>query len=118
MPLNQLLQLLNETPSNVEFEQVIEVITELYTYTPTQFSNGVGPTAVINEAGANEGSCKIFAFAQLHGLNERQTLNCFGKYYREDVLKHPDATDHGNIRNFITSGWPGIQFDAPSLKAK
>ena len=112
MPLDKLIQLLESTPSNVEFDQVIDTITAHYTYTATRFTNG----DVVNEAGTNEGSCKIFAFAKLHSLNKEQTLHCFGKYYREDVLQHPEASDHGNIRNFITAGWPGIKFETDALK--
>ena len=69
----------------------------------------------MNEAGTNEGSCKIFAFAQLHHLSEQATLACFGQYYREDVLQNPQGNDHGNIRNFIKQGWQGITFESDVL---
>ena len=116
--LHVLLSALNESPETVEFDQVMAVITEYYHYTPTRFINGEGAEPAVNEAGTNEGSCKIFAFAKLQSLSEKQTLACFGKYYRDDVLLHPDANDHGNIRHFMKSGWGSVQFDVSPLAAK
>ena len=102
----------------VNFTETIAVITENYSYQPTQFSNGLNDDKLINEAGKNEGSCKIFAFAQLHQLSPQQTLNLFGDYYRLDVLNNPDGTDHQNIRNFMRYGWEGIHFESAALKSK
>jgi len=116
--VKKLEKLLNNTPEKIEFDQVMQVIEENYNYTPTRFTNGEGCDQVTNEAGSNEGSCKIFSFAQLNNLNEKQTLACFGHYYREDVLAHPDNTDHANIRNFIKSGWAGIHFKGIALTEK
>lgn len=98
-----------------DFEQTMAVINDNYQYTPSSFSNGLGQDLVRNEAGTNEGSCKIFAFAQLNHLNEKQTLACFGRFYFEDVLKHPANTDHANIRNFIKYGWSGISIEQSVL---
>jgi hypothetical protein len=95
----------------VEFEQVMQVIADNYQYQPAVFTNG----ELINELGTNEGSCKIFYFAQLNELTPEQTLACFGRYYREDVLGHPNGNDHGNIRNFMKTGWQGIEFKAAAL---
>jgi hypothetical protein len=111
-------ELLSSTPEKIEFDQVMQIIEENYIYTPTRFTNGHGDRQVINEAGSNEGSCKILAFAQLNNLDEKKTLACFGNYYREDVLAHPENTDHANIRNFIRYGWAGIQFDGTALTEK
>ena len=47
-----------------------------------------------------------------------QTLHCFGDYYRTDVLQHPDATDHQNIRNLIRFGLDGVRFDGEALVLK
>ncbi len=116
--LDQLLTQIANAPESVTFNQVIDVIHACYDYTPTRFTNGEGTNSVINEAGSNEGSCKIFAFAQLQKLDKEQTLNCFGDYYRNDVLQNPEGSDHGNIRNFIRSGWAGIKFDGQALKTK
>jgi len=85
-----------------------------YTFTPTAFRNG----NLQNNAGQNNGSCKIFAFGQLNELNETQVLACFGDYYREHVLKHPQADDHQNIRQFMLHGWSGIQFSGKALTPK
>lgn len=114
MPLNTLLQQLHTAPETVEFADVIAVIADHYEYTPVRFTNG----SAVSEAGTNEGSCKIFAFAQLQGLSEAQTLACFGKYYRQDVLQHPEGSDHANIRNFMQTGWAGVSFAAPPLRPK
>ena len=114
--LEQLLEQLKNAQEDVEFQDVIEVINDHYDYQPTLFTNGPEDTGVINKAGENEGSCKIFSFARLQQLDEAQTLNCFGRYYREDVLKHPEKTDHQNIRTFIEYGWEHIDFDGSALE--
>lgn len=116
--LKQLLQQLETTPETVEFDDVINVINETYVYTPTAFTNGCKNDKVINKIGENEGSCKIFSFSLMHQLNETQTLNCFGQYYREDVLNHPDKTDHANIRSYIRHGWKNLKFESPALIEK
>ncbi|SMG64498.1 HopJ type III effector protein [methanotrophic bacterial endosymbiont of Bathymodiolus sp.] len=105
---------INSVTSNqpVSFEETMAIINEYYAYTATTFSNGLGDKAVINEAGSNEGSCKIFAFAQLNQLDQQQTLKLFGDYY-QDVLNDPIGSSHQNIRNFMLSGWKGIQFANP-----
>ncbi|MGZ4970825.1 MAG: HopJ type III effector protein [Methylobacter sp.] len=103
---------------NVGFDETIAVITENYQYQPTEFSNGLDEKLLVNQAGANEGSCKIFAFAGLHQLDKQQTLNLFGDYYRIDVLNAPDGTGHQNIRNFMQYGWDGISFKGVALTAK
>jgi hypothetical protein len=90
------------------------VIDALYDFTPTAFKNG----SFINEVGKNNGSCKLFSFARLHSLSQQQTLNCFGTYYRNDVLNHPEGSDHQNIRNFIKAGWAGIEFSGNALVRK
>jgi hypothetical protein len=30
-------------------------------------------------------------------------------------LANPAGTDHGNIRNFILTGWSGVKFDSLAL---
>ena len=118
MSLDDLIQKIKNTPNSVEFDQVMAVIDAYYDYSETAFSNGVGDSRVDNSAGENAGSCRIFAFAQINGLNESETLVCFGKYFREDVIAHPENTDHANIRTFMRHGWQGIRFDQPALVAK
>jgi len=114
MSLPTFLQRLKETPDQIEFADTIAAIEGHYEYTPTAFRNG----EVENAAGQNGGSCKIFAFAKLQGLSVNETLACFGRYYREDVLQHPDATDHQNIRTFIRNGWAGIAFSGEALRVR
>ena len=111
MTEKELIALVQSNPDAVEFNDVINVIESTYTYTPTRFTNG----SVINEAGTNEGSCKIFAFAQKNALSEMETLALFGKFYRDDVMGNPAGDDHGNIRNFIIDGWLGIKFEGEAL---
>jgi len=109
--LKTYLDQLNREPQTISFETTISVIDNNYNFTPGEFKNG----SLINAINQNNGSCKIFAFAQLHKLNEAQTLHCFGDYYRKDVLENPDADDHQNIRNFMNSGWQGIAFSSTIL---
>ena len=113
-----LLHQLQATPARVEFDDVMTVIEENFIYTPTHFTNGHGDDCIRNAAGENEGSCKIFALGQLLQLTKEQTLACFGKYYRQDVLQHPDGSSHANIRTFMRYGWSGIHFDKLALQSK
>jgi len=113
MNLEQLLTAIKTQPMTVEFYDVMDVIAENYQYSDTTFSNA----DIINEAGTNHGSCKIFAFAKLQNLDNEQTLACFGQYYRNDVLNNPEGDDHGNIRRFMIHGWSGISFSAEALTA-
>ena len=106
-----------QTGLTVEFQETLSIIAEHYYYRPTEFTNGL-IRPLINPAGCNEGSCKIFAFAKLHGLSQEQTLALFGEYYRVDVLGNPDAGDHANIRTFMRDGWDGITFLGDTLIAK
>lgn len=101
-------------PEAIEFPDTVALINSLYEFTPTVFRNG----PLFNEAGQNTGSCKLFAFARLHDLTEAQTLACFGAYYRADVLKNPEGDSHPNIRQFMETGWSGIEFDSVPLRAK
>lgn len=111
MTLNAFLKKLKTTPEEIDFNELIEVIDSRYDFTPTAFENG----SLHNATGENSGSCKLFSFARLHMLKEEQTLACFGAYYREDVLQHPKADNHQNIRNFMKTGWTGIKFDGEAL---
>lgn len=114
MLLSQFLKMLSEKPDSIEFNQTMSVIDDNYNFVATEFSNGLQ----INAAAENSGSCKIFYFAKLHNLSEEQTLACFGLYYRDDVLQHPQANDHQNIRQFMINGWKGINFSSQALIQK
>ena len=97
MTLNDFLSRLADEPQNVAFADTMAVIETNYTFTPSAFNNhGLKSTAT-----ENNGSCKIFAFAKLNQLTKQNTLDCFGAFYRDDVLKDPDNNDHMNIRTFM-----------------
>ncbi len=108
----QLIEQLNQGP--VDFSSVIQTIENEYDFTPTLFKNG----QTVNAENTNNGSCKIFAFGQLNDLSKQATLNAFGSFYTEDVLKHPENEDHQNIRNFMEFGWDGVDFTSPALVLK
>jgi len=97
----------------VKFADVIAFIEERYVHTPTAFKNG----AAHNEATQNQGSAKVFSFAQLNGLSEANTLQLFAEHY-QSVLDTPDADDHQNIRQFMEKGWDGIVFEGIALERK
>lgn len=114
MDLKDFLQKLNDTPERIGFNDTLALIDALYDFTPTAFSNG----SARNEAGQNNGSCKLFSFAKIQGLSQQQTLACFGDFYRKDVLGNSQGNDHRNIRNFMQTGWPGITFEGEALNPK
>ncbi|MDR7129338.1 hypothetical protein J2X69_001675 [Algoriphagus sp. 4150] len=109
-----LLDQIKNAPATISFSEVIAHIDALYEFTPTRFLNGT----TVNEAGQNNGSCKVFFFAKLHDLTPTETLTLFGDYYRKDVLQNPDGTDHQNIRNFMQSGWEGVKFEGEALRLR
>ncbi len=108
----ELIEQLNRGPS--DFDIVMQVIESEYNFMPSEFKNG----QAINAENTNNGSCKIFAFGQLNGLSKQATLNAFGRFYTEDVLKHPENEDHQNIRNFMEFGWNGVRFEKKALALK
>ncbi|MEG3659833.1 HopJ type III effector protein [Arenibacter palladensis] len=114
MTVYEFLDKLRKTPEEITFGDTIGIIDTYYNFSPSRFTNG----EVINEAGQNSGSCKVFSFAQHHKLSKEETLACFGSYYRKDVLENATGTDHQNIRNFMISGWGGISFDNEALSIK
>lgn len=109
-----ILEQLKNSPESIDFKEVIAFIDEKYDFTPTKFSNG----KTLNETNQNNGSCKVFSFAKLNQLSKEETLALFGDFYRTDVLKNLEGTDHQNIRNFIEFGWDGISFEGEALRKK
>ncbi|MFC5625606.1 HopJ type III effector protein [Algoriphagus winogradskyi] len=109
-----LLNQITSNPDTIAFADVIAYIDTNFNFTPTRFTNG----DTVNEAGQNNGSCKIFSFAKLQNLTKDHTLALFGDYYRKDVIENPEGTDHQNIRNFMQSGWDGIKFEGEALSEK
>lgn len=114
MTITTFIEKLNTAPNTVSFQDTMDTIEANYQFTETRFVNG----SLTNEAGQNSGSCKLFAFAQLNNLSKEQTLECFGDYYRKDVLQDPNGDGHQNIRNFMATAWEGISFAQEALKAK
>lgn len=114
MTVEELIRTIRQAPQSIAFADVMETIAANYDYTPTAFANGTGEMRIVNRAGENEGSCKVFAFGKLIGLSELETLACFGEHYR-DVLETPDGSDHANIRTFMRSGWSGIALEGSPL---
>ncbi|WP_041738668.1 HopJ type III effector protein [Echinicola vietnamensis] len=108
------LDKISQNPEAISFQETMDFIDENYIFTPTHFSNG----KTVNEAGQNNGSCKIFSLGRLLSLSKAQTLNLFGDIYRKDVLGNPQGEDHQNIRNFIQNGWEGIIFKGTALEKK
>lgn len=105
---------LKNSPKTIAFAETIAVIEKHYKFKPTAFKNG----NLENAEGQNLGSCKIFAFAKKESLTKTETLACFGGFYFNDVLKHPEATGHQNIRNFIKTGFNGLSFTTNPLTKK
>jgi hypothetical protein len=116
LSIDSLLASISQQPGP-SFQDTMAVIAAHYHYTPTAFRNGIA-APIVNAAGSNEGSCKLFAFAQLQQLSVADTLALFGDYYRMDVLQHPEGNDHQNIRRFMQDGWAGIAFDGEALQAR
>ncbi|MFC5047870.1 HopJ type III effector protein [Aquimarina hainanensis] len=114
MELTSFIEKLKTSPEKITFQETMDVVEAYYTFEPTAFTNG----SVHNEQGQNSGSCKLFAFAKENEFSEEETLSCFGAYYRDDVLQHPEGDDHQNIRNFIKTGWEGVKFEQQALQKK
>lgn len=114
MSITSFLEKLKQAPNSITFPETIAVIEENYNFIATAFDNGTQH----NEAGQNSGSCKLFAFALLQKLSVAETLACFGAYYFEEVLGNPNGSNHQNIRNFMNTGWDGIQFEGEALELK
>ncbi|MES2652514.1 MAG: HopJ type III effector protein [Bacteroidota bacterium] len=110
----QLIDLLSALKAgSVPFLEVIKFIETYYQHYPTAFKNG----NVHNEASQNQGSAKVFAFAQMNELTAADTLFLFAEHYKA-VLATPDGVDHQNIRQFMVNGWDGILFEGEALVLK
>lgn len=111
LAVSQLLAQLDAKAIN--FADVLAFIANHYNYTPTPFVNGY----LHNAAGENEGSCKVFGFAKLNGLDKVNTLKLFAEHY-DAVNATPGGTDHQNIRNFSFFGWQGFLMHPNCLSPK
>jgi len=103
----------NLKEGSITFNQVIEFIETYYQHQPNAFKNG----DVYNEATQNQGSAKVFAFAQINSLSAEDTLYLFAEHY-QSVLANPDEANHQNIRQFMANGWQGIKFEGEALVSK
>jgi len=95
------------------FATTLAFIDSWFDFTPSAFHNG----AVANGADQNQGSCKVFALAQLLELTPEQALRCFGEHYR-DVLATPEVDNHHNLRRLLKEGLTDITFEQFPLKQK
>lgn len=114
MTLDIFKEKVQNTPKSVVFSDTMDVIESHYEFTKTAFTNG----DLKNKAGENSGSCKLFAFAKLQEFTKNETLACFGQFYFIDVLGDPEGEGHQNIRNFIKTGFEGLEFEDEPLKEK
>ena len=94
-----------------DFDDTLALIERYFEYQPTGFHNG----PLFNAAGENAGSCRVFGLGRHCNLSEAETLRLFAQHYRQ-VLDEPAGDSHGNIRQFISTGWSGIRFDDEPLR--
>ena len=113
MTIQEFKTKLKSNLSAVIFAETMQVIEDYYTFNPTAFTNG----DIINNAGENNGSCKLFAFAMHQEFTKEETLLCFGEHY-QTVLEDKNGTSHQNIRNFIQTGFKGLSFENEALTLK
>ncbi len=95
------------------FADTLAFVEQWFEFTPSAFMNG----DVANRADQNQGSCKVFALAQLLSLSQEQALQCFGEHYR-DVLATPDVDNHHNLRRVLREGLDNITFEHFPLRRK
>lgn len=98
---------------HANFSDTLDLIDRYFDYQPAAFSNG----PLHNGPGENAGSCRVFALGQYCNLTEADTLTLFAEHYQQ-VLDEPAGNSHGNIRQFISTGWSGIRFEGPCLRPR
>ncbi len=101
------------TQADFQFETTLAFIEQHFNFTPSAFNNG----GVANSSEQNQGSCKVFALAELIKLNQEQALCCFGQHYR-DVLATPEVDNHHNLRRVLKEGLVNITFTQFPLEIK
>jgi hypothetical protein len=118
MTLNDYLIVLADSPQTIQFCDTMAMVEANYDFAACAFNNH----GLLNSASENNGACKVFAFAKLNQLSKQNTLDCFGRFYREDVLQNPKGDDHMNIRTFMlapeVTPFLGITFEGEPLKTK
>ena len=113
MTIREFKTKLKTTPTAISFKETMQVIEDHYNFNPTVFTNG----DTINNAGENNGSCKLFAFAMHQEFTKEETLLCFGEHY-QSVLEDKNGTSHQNIRNFMQTGFKSLSFENEALTLK
>ncbi|WP_392348656.1 HopJ type III effector protein [uncultured Polaribacter sp.] len=113
MTITEFKTKLKTTPTAITFKETMQVIEDYYTFNPTAFANG----DIINNAGENNGSCKLFAFAMHQEFTKEATLFSFGEHY-QTVLADKNGASHQNIRNFMQTGFKGLSFENEALTLK
>lgn len=112
MTVNESVQILlaSLNAGHAEFNDTLTLIERHFEYRPTGFHNG----PLYNAADENAGSCRIFALGRYCALPEADTLRLFAQHYNQ-VIDDPAGDSHGNIRQYISTGWSGIQFEGEPL---
>ena len=113
MTIREFKTKLKTTPTAISFKETMQVFEDHYNFNPTVFTNG----DTINNAGENNGSCKLFAFAMHQEFTKEETLLCFGEHY-QSVLEDKNGTSHQNIRNFMKTSFKGLSFENEALTLK
>ncbi len=98
---------------HASFKDSLALIEQHFEYQPCGFRNG----PLVNAEGENAGSCRIFGLGQYCNLSEVDTLKPFAEHYQQ-VLDDPTGESHGNIRQFISTGWSGIRFEGVPLRQR
>lgn len=107
-------QLLEDIKSGkVNFAGVLAFIDGRYAHTPTAFKNGDH----LNAATENQGSARVLYFAKLNQLSKDETLQLFAEHF-QNVLEHPGADNHQNIRQFMQHGWEAVEFEGVVLRPR
>ena len=146
--LDSFLTTLKKEPTTIDFEQTMAAIEEGYDYSAVKFTCGeLDSSAEQNQGSAKifsfaklqklkkEATLELFGRFYRDDVRAQYVLE-FGSARLSDwyvvghlpvcmicasaqVLKSPDGTDHGNIRNFMKTGWDGVSFpDGLALKEK
>ncbi|WP_336367157.1 HopJ type III effector protein [Marinobacter sp. C2H3] len=98
---------------HARFQDTLALIDRYFDYQPAGFHNG----PIYNAAGDNAGSCRVLALGQHCNLNDTDTLRLFAEHHQQ-VLGDPTGDSHANIRQFMATGWSGVRFDQPPLRAR
>jgi len=132
--LHRLEQVADQLPQILEmwtegnFDRFIALIDSIFETHPVEFHNGIinhGETAttsasyttLINEAGSNLWSLKVFAFAIMMGYTASQALSLFGEHYN-DVIEDPNSGRHLNIEQVYKHWLWGVQIQGMPFRIK